>query len=197
MNGYNFTERTRKVLALAREAAQRLGHDAVGPEHILLGLVREGEGVAAAVLQIHGADLEDVRKRVEARLERRTIAARPDLALPYTSQAKKVIELSMHEAKSLSHSYVGTEHLLLGLFGGSATIANEVLRELGLTVEKTRAETLRLLAPDEPAPRRSGLPSANEELALEFEITVKFPDGRVARHHCRGRAEAVRLIQQL
>ena len=111
---YNFTDRVRKVLAMAREEAIRLQHDYVGTEHILLGLIREGEGVAAAVLNNLAVDLEQVQEKVEKTVRRgkATIALGE---LPYTSRAKKVLEFAMAEARELNHSYVGTEHLLLGL----------------------------------------------------------------------------------
>jgi ATP-dependent Clp protease ATP-binding subunit ClpC len=110
---YNFTDRVRKVLAMAREEAIRLQHDYVGTEHILLGLIREGEGVAAAVLTNLSVDLEQVQERIEESVRRgkATIALGE---LPYTSRAKKVLEFAMAEARELNHSYVGTEHLLLG-----------------------------------------------------------------------------------
>src|SRR5712691_4214768 len=112
MNGYNFTDRVRKVLQMAREEAARLHHAYVGTEHILLGLVREGEGVAVAVLTNLNVDLEEIRQKVEETAKKGKVAAAgPDL--PYTSRAKKVLELAMSEARELNHSYVGTEHLLL------------------------------------------------------------------------------------
>ena len=104
---YNFTDRVRKVLAMAREEAIRLQHDYVGTEHILLGLIREGEGVAAAVLQNLSVDLEQIHERVEesVRKGKATIALGE---LPYTSRAKKVLEFAMAEARDFNHSYVGT-----------------------------------------------------------------------------------------
>ena len=110
---YNFTERVRKVLSMARQEAIRLQHDYVGTEHILLGLIREGEGVAAHVLGNLSVDLDRIHERVEesVRKGKATIALGE---LPYTSPAKKVLEFAMSEAHELNHSYVGTEHLLLG-----------------------------------------------------------------------------------
>jgi ATP-dependent Clp protease ATP-binding subunit ClpC len=115
MNGYNFTERVRKVLAMAREEAERLRHEYVGTEHILLGLIREGEGVAAAVLQNLSVDLDDIQQQIEDTVKKGKAAAATGPDLPYTSRAKKVLELAMAEARDLTHNYVGTEHLLLGL----------------------------------------------------------------------------------
>jgi ATP-dependent Clp protease ATP-binding subunit ClpC len=151
---YNFTDRVRKVLAMAREEAIRLQHDYVGTEHILLGLIREGEGVAAAVLTNLSVDLDQIHERVEesVRKGKATIALGE---LPYTSRAKKVLEFAMAEAKDFSHSYVGTEHLLLGLLREEKGIAANVLNSLGVTLEEARAETLKVLgsdvAPSEPA----------------------------------------------
>jgi ATP-dependent Clp protease ATP-binding subunit ClpA len=144
MNGYNFTDRVRKILQMAREEAARLNHKYVGTEHILLGLIREGEGVAVAVLTNLNVDLVDVQQRIEEKTKTKpSAAAGPDL--PYTSRAKKVLELSMAEARELRHSYVGSEHLLLGLLREEKGIAAQVLVAAGLTLESARAETLRLL----------------------------------------------------
>jgi ATP-dependent Clp protease ATP-binding subunit ClpC len=144
---YNFTDRVRKVLAMAREEAIRLQHDYVGTEHILLGLIREGEGVAAAVLMNVNVDLEQIHERIEdsVRKGKATIALGE---LPYTSRAKKVLEYAMAEARELNHSYVGTEHLLLGLLREEKGIAAQVLNALGVTLEDARAETLKLLGSD-------------------------------------------------
>ena len=150
MNGYNFTERVRKVLALAREEALRLRHEYVGTEHLLLGLIGEGKGVAAAVLENLSADPDLLREKVEATVKRGSKKAQTGPDLPYAARAKKVLELAMGEARDLNHGYVGSEHLLLGLLLEAQGIAAQVLRDAGLTVESARAETLRLLASDPP-----------------------------------------------
>ena len=144
---YNFTERVRKVLSMARQEAIRLQHDYVGTEHILLGLIREGEGVAAHVLGNLDVDLDRIHERVEesVRKGKATIALGE---LPYTSPAKKVLEFAMAEARELNHSYVGTEHLLLGLLRESKGIAAQVLNSLGVTIDEARAETLKVLGSD-------------------------------------------------
>src|SRR5918992_2949705 len=146
---YNFTDRVRKVLAMAREEAIRLQHDYVGTEHILLGLIREGEGVAAAVLMNLNVDLEQIHERVEesVRKGKATIALGE---LPYTSRAKKVLEFAMAEARDLHHSYVGTEHVLLGLLREEKGIGAQVLMGAGLDLPRSRVETLRLLGTDPP-----------------------------------------------
>ncbi|MBI2796373.1 MAG: ATP-dependent Clp protease ATP-binding subunit [Gemmatimonadetes bacterium] len=150
MNGYNFTERVRKVLAMAREEAARLHHEYVGTEHILLGLIREGEGVAAAVLQNLNVDLDEITQKIEETVKKGKAAQATGPDLPYTSRAKKVLELAMSEARELTHSYVGTEHLLLGLLREEKGIAAQVLTDAGVNLEAARAETLRLLGNDVP-----------------------------------------------
>jgi ATP-dependent Clp protease ATP-binding subunit ClpC len=148
MNGYNFTERVRKVLAMAREEASRLHHEYVGTEHILLGLIREGEGVAATVLQNLNVDLEEIQQKIEETVKKGKAPQASDL--PYTSRAKKVLELAMAEARDLNHSYVGTEHLLLGLLREEKGIAAQVLADAGINLDAARAETLRLLGTEMP-----------------------------------------------
>jgi ATP-dependent Clp protease ATP-binding subunit ClpC len=150
MNGYNFTERVRKVLAMAREEAARLHHEYVGTEHILLGLIREGEGVAAAVLQNLSVDLDEIQQKIEETVKKGKAAQTTGPDLPYTSRAKKVLELAMSEARELNHSYVGTEHLLLGLVREEKGIAAQVLTDAGVNLEAARAETLRLLGTEMP-----------------------------------------------
>ena len=135
MNGYNFTDRVRKVLQMAREEAARLHHEYVGTEHILLGLIREGEGVAAAVLTNLNVDLEEIQQKIEETVKKGKAAAAAGPDLPYTSRAKKVLELAMSEARELNHSYVGTEHLLLGLLREEKGIAAAVLTNLDVDLE--------------------------------------------------------------
>src|SRR5437899_1085212 len=136
MNGYNFTDRVRKVLQMAREEAARLHHEYVGTEHILLGLIREGEGVAAAVLTNLNVDLEEIQQKIEETVKKGKAAAAAGPDLPYTSRAKKVLELAMSEARELNHSYVGTEHLLLGLLREEKGIAAQVLTDAGVNLDK-------------------------------------------------------------
>ena len=145
MNGYNFTDRVRKVLQMAREEAARLRHEYVGPQHILLAIVEEGEGVASAVLTNLDVDLEEVERRVEAAVKPGTDDGTTGPDLPYTSRAKKVLEFAMSEARELNHSYVGTEHLLLGLIREEKGVAAQVLLELGVGLDVARAETARLV----------------------------------------------------
>jgi len=149
MQGYNFTERVRKVLAMAREESARLNHEYVGTEHILLGLLREGEGVAATILQNLSVDADEVERVINEVVKKGTPTHRgPDL--PYTSRAKKVLELAMAEAREVNHSYVGTEHLLLGLLREEKGIAAQVLHDAGLTMANAREEMLRILGTETP-----------------------------------------------
>jgi ATP-dependent Clp protease ATP-binding subunit ClpA len=152
MNGYNFTERVRRVLALAREEAARLRHEYVGTEHILLALIRDDGGVAITALRSLNVEPESLRDKLLAviKLGTQEGRARPDL--PYTSRAKKVLELAMKQARELNHSYVGTEHLLLGLIDERKGIAAQILVDAGATLEVTAAAIVRLLGSPEHAP---------------------------------------------
>lgn len=150
MNGYNFTERVRKVLVMAREEAVRLHHEYVGTEHILLGLIREGEGIGAAVLQSLSVDLDALQQTIEDTVKKGKAQQTTGPDLPYTSRGKKVLELAMSEARDLNHTYVGTEHLLLGLLREEKGIAAQVLVESGVTIEGARREMLVLVATEHP-----------------------------------------------
>ncbi len=139
-----FTDRARKVMQLANQEAQRFNHEYIGTEHILLGLVKEGSGVAANVLKNLDVDLRKIRLEVE-----KLVQSGPEMVtvgkLPQTPRAKKVIEYSMEEARNLNHSYVGTEHILLGLLREQEGVAAQVLMNLGLKLEDVREEVLNLL----------------------------------------------------
>jgi len=139
-----FTDRARKVMALANQEAQRFNHEFIGTEHILLGLVKEGSGVGATVLKNLDVDVKKLRLEVE-----KVVKSGPDMVtmgkLPQTPRAKKVIEYAIEEARALNHNYVGTEHILLGLLRESEGIAAQVLMNLGLKLEDVRQEVLNLL----------------------------------------------------
>ncbi|GIN72234.1 negative regulator of genetic competence ClpC/MecB [Bacillus sp. J14TS2] len=141
-----FTERAQKVLALSQEEALRLGHSNIGTEHILLGLVREGEGIAAKALYGLALSPEKIQKEVENLIGRGNEQSQD---LHYTPRAKKVIELSMDEARKLGHSYVGTEHILLGLIREGEGVAARVLTNLGVSLNKARQQVLQLLGNNE------------------------------------------------
>src|ERR671911_3180044 len=154
-----FTDRARKVMQLANQEAQRFNHEYIGTEHILLGLVKEGSGVAANVLKNLDVDLRKIRLEVE-----KIVQSGPDMVtmgkLPQTPRAKKVIEYAMEEARNLNHNYVGTEHLLLGLLREQEGVAAQVLMNLGLKLEDVREEVLNLLGhnpmPNENEPGGGG-----------------------------------------
>ncbi|QDU87877.1 ClpA/B family protein [Pirellulimonas nuda] len=139
-----FTDRARKVMQLANQEAQRFNHEYIGTEHVLLGLIKEGSGVAANVLKNLDVDLRKIRLEVE-----KLVQSGPDMVtmgkLPQTPRAKKVIEYSMEEARNLNHNYVGTEHILLGLLREQEGVAAQVLMNLGLKLEDVREEVLNLL----------------------------------------------------
>ncbi len=139
-----FTERARKVIVYAKEEARRFNHDYIGTEHLLLGLIREGEGVAAAVLQKLGLDLETIRLEVEKLVQP---GPQTQVAgdIPFTPRSKKALELSAEEARALGHNYIGTEHLLLGLVKEGEGMAYRVLLNLGLDLGKLRNEVMELL----------------------------------------------------
>ncbi|WP_342043488.1 ATP-dependent protease ATP-binding subunit ClpC [Bacillus sp. OTU2372] len=152
-----FTERAQKVLALAQEEAIRLGHNNIGTEHVLLGLVREGEGIAAKALYGLGLGSEKIQKEVENLIGK---GQETSQTIHYTPRAKKVIELSMDEARKLGHSYVGTEHILLGLIREGEGVAARVLNNLGVSLNKARQQVLQLLGSNESGSHQGGA-SAN------------------------------------
>ena len=194
MKGYNFTERTRKVLMLAREEAARLGHEYVGTEHMLLGLIREGEGIAATVLQNLNAELDEIWQRVEETVKKGAAQTTgPDL--PYTSRAKKVLELAMEEARALQHSYVGTEHLLLGLLAEAKGIAVQVLGSFGVTLERARAETLRILGTELPAYPPTDPPP--HEKPARIGLSLHYSNGAVVRKNFTNVADAASFLSAL
>ena len=145
-----FTERARKVLVLAKEEARRFSHDYIGTEHILLGLIREGDGVACAVLQNLGTDLERARLEVEKLISPgSSTSVMGDI--PFTPRAKKALELATEEARTLSHNYIGTEHILLGLIREGEGVAYQVLFSLGIDLKRARQEIVALLGGEQEA----------------------------------------------
>ncbi|QGH32689.1 AAA domain-containing protein [Gracilibacillus salitolerans] len=148
-----FTERAQKVLALSQEEAVRLGHNNIGTEHILLGLVSEGEGIAAKALHAIGLGADKIRDEVESLIGKGNEVSQ---TIHYTPRAKKVIELSMDEARKLGHSYVGTEHILLGLIREGEGVAARVLNNLGVSLNKARQQVLQLLGSSESGGSQNG-----------------------------------------
>ncbi|MDU0814579.1 ATP-dependent protease ATP-binding subunit ClpC [Bacillus siamensis] len=160
-----FTERAQKVLALAQEEALRLGHTNIGTEHILLGLVREGEGIAFKALEALGLNSDKMQKEVESLIGR---GQESTTSVPhYTPRAKKVIELSMDEARKLGHSYVGTEHILLGLIREGEGVAARVLNNLGVSLNKARQQVLQLLGSNETGTSGAGTNSSANTPTLD------------------------------
>jgi ATP-dependent Clp protease ATP-binding subunit ClpC len=204
-----FTDRARKVMALANQEAQRFNHEYIGTEHILLGLVKEGSGVGATVLKNLDVDVKKVRLEVE-----KLVKSGPDMVtmgkLPHTPRAKKVIEYAIEEARSLNHNYVGTEHLLLGLLRETEGIAAQVLMNVGLRLEEVRQEVLNLLGAgvdtNEPAgldmkmggPAVGGKPKSKTPALDSFgrDLTQLAADGELDPVIGRKR-EIERLIQIL
>jgi len=158
-----FTDRARKVMALANQEAQRFNHEYIGTEHILLGLVKEGSGVGATVLKNLDVDIKKLRLEVE-----KLVKSGPDMVtmgkLPQTPRAKKVIEYAIEEARALNHNYVGTEHILLGLLRETEGIAAQVLMNLGLKLEDVRQEVLNLLG--------AGVDDGPAELGMKMSPTT-------------------------
>ena len=174
----NFTPRAQQVLALARKEADRFNHNFVGTEHLLLGLIKLGQGVAVNVLQKIGLDLETVRMEVE-----KVVGTGPDQKMigniPYTPRVKKVLSLAAKEAKALSHTYVGTEHILLGLLREGDGIAARVLKNMDVDIELTRQEILKELDPNFNAAEESalgeGATPAGEKVSADKKGEVKTP----------------------
>jgi hypothetical protein len=154
MNAYNFTDRVRKVLQLARDEAARLRHASVGTEHLLLGLVAEGRGVAVVALRNAGVELDGLRQKVEAMVRQGEATAATGPALPYTSGARAVFEFALTEARELHHSEVDSEHLLLGLLREEQGIAARALTDAALTLEGVRSEIARVRAAAPPQEHR-------------------------------------------
>ena len=138
-----FTDRARRVVTLAQEEAKELNHGYIGTEHILLGMIQEGEGVAAKALESLGISLEAVREQVEEIIGRGS--QQPTGHIPFTPRAKKVLDLSLREAKQLRHNYIGTEHILLGLIREGEGVAAQVLVKLGADLNRVRQQVIQLL----------------------------------------------------
>ncbi|MFH1519667.1 MAG: ATP-dependent Clp protease ATP-binding subunit [Candidatus Omnitrophota bacterium] len=194
-----FTERARKVLVLAKEEARRFNHDYIGTEHILLGLVREGEGVACAVLQNLGVDLERLRIEVEKLVSTGSVGSVLG-DIPFTPRAKKALELAAEEARGLSHNYIGTEHILLGLLKEEEGIASQVLLSVGVDLMGLRKEISALLGGTaHPQPSGGAGQTASKTPALDSfgrDLTKLTKDGKLDPVIGRT-AEIERIIQIL
>ena len=191
-----FTERARKVIILAKEEAKRFNHDYIGTEHILLGLVREGEGVAAMVLEKMGVSLENIRIEIE-----KLVQPGPTTQiigdLPFTPRAKKALELAAEEARSLGHNYIGTEHLLLGLLREEEGVASQVLLNLNLDLSTVRNKVMEVLGSELPGLGQSGAKTKTPALdAFGRDLTALAKENKldpvIGRHN-----EIERVIQIL
>lgn len=191
-----FTERAQKVLALAQEEAVRLGHNNIGTEHILLGLIREGEGIAAKALIALGLSLDKIQDEVESLIGR---GQEQPTNIAYTPRAKKVIELSMDEARKLGHTYVGTEHILLGLIREGEGVAARVLNNLGISLNKARQQVLQLLGSSEAVSSHHGTPQNVSTPTLDGlarDLTASAKEGNLDPVIGRSK-EIERVIQVL
>jgi len=190
-----FSERARRVLSLAQEEAQRFNHNYIGTEHILLGLVRETEGVAARVLSSLGVDLTKVRSAVEFIIGRGEKPAQGEIGL--TPRAKKVVELAVDEARRMNHTYIGTEHLLIGLLREGEGVAAGVLESLGVTLEKVRGETHRILSHSAPASGQGARTSTRTPTLdqLGVDLTVAARSGKL--DPVVGREQEIQRVVQI
>ena len=175
-----FTERAQKVLALSQEEAIRLGHHNIGTEHILLGLIREGEGIAAKALKELGLEAKKIQDEVEKLIGKGT---QPMKSIHYTPRAKKVVELSQDEARKLGHPYVGTEHILLGLIREGEGVAARVLHNLDVSLNKARQQVLQLLGSNEAQSSQQGRQTSNVSTptldSLARDLTASAREGKV------------------
>ncbi|MFH1382630.1 MAG: ATP-dependent Clp protease ATP-binding subunit [Chloroflexota bacterium] len=175
-----FSERARRVLTLAQEEAQNLNHNYIGTEHILLGLIREEEGVAAKVMVNLGINLGKVRSAVEFIIGRGEKATKGEIGL--TPRAKRVIELAIDEARRLGHTHIGTEHLLLGLLHEGEGVAAGVLDSFGVTLDQTRTEVLRVLSQGGPSPRAKPVHTGSRTPVLDqlsVDLTEAYRKGKL------------------
>ena len=155
MNDEHYSDRSGRVMHLANKEAQRFSHEYIGTEHVLLGLIAEGQGIGASVLKNLDIDLEKTRREVERIIIRGPATTYSVDKLPLTPRVKKAIEYAIQEARTLNHNYVGTEHLLLGLVREREGVAAQVLMNLGLTLDRIREEVLCLLGRTYTGPQRA------------------------------------------
>ena len=188
-----FTDRARRVVVLAQEEARILNHNYIGTEHILLGMIHEGEGVAASALESLGISLTAVRSQVEEIIGRGQAA--PTGHIPFTPRAKKVLEFSLREALQLGHNYIGTEHILLGLIREGEGVAAQVLQKLGADLNRVRQQVIQLLEEDagrgevqpeppiEPEDFTARVARAEEIEAVAREVAAEFGHESVEPGH--------------
>jgi len=179
----DFTPRAQQVLTLARKEAERFNHNYVGTEHLLLGLIKLGQGVAVNVLQRMGLDLKTVRMEVE-----KHVGSHPETnmigTIPYTPRVKKVLALAAREAKALNHSYVGTEHILLGLLREGEGVAARVLKSLEVDPARTRNEILKELDPNFTLPETEAeSPQEGDKRDVKTPATIGIAEADLGLYH--------------
>jgi hypothetical protein len=198
--GNNFTPRAQQVFTLARKEADRLNHNFLGTEHVLLGLIALGKGVAVNVLLKMGLDLETVRREVE-----KQVGTGPDQKMigkiPYTPRVKKALDLARKEAKALNHTYVGTEHILLGLLREGEGVAARIFRHLGLDIEMMRQDILKELDPNF-APAASGQTARSDLRPPTSDLRPSTPGDPVDTSkrydvHCTDRSQGVTVYRNV
>jgi hypothetical protein len=171
-----FTDQARRVVVLAQEEARMLNHNYIGTEHILLGLIHEGCGVAAEALESLGISLDAVRQQVEEIIGQGQEV--PSGHIPFTPRGKKVLELSLRESLQLGHNYIGTEHILLGLIREGDGVAGQVLVKLGADLNRVRQQVIQLISSQQPQPGR--LPPREGVAATEARARLDVIEGRLA-----------------
>ncbi|MFR1411072.1 MAG: Clp protease N-terminal domain-containing protein [Akkermansia sp.] len=172
----NFTPRAQQVLAHARREADRFNHHYIGTEHLLLGLLKLGKGVAVTILENLGVELSAVRKQVEEQIGRGT-EPQAEGNIPYTPRVRKVLAMANREAQELNHTYVGTEHLLLGLIRDGDGVAGQILRHFGVDLEQARRELLDVLTPNTRWTRMKTT-SSRTTMTTKRKMNPRHPDGR-------------------
>jgi ATP-dependent Clp protease ATP-binding subunit ClpC len=193
MQGYNFTERVRRALARAREESVALNHPYIGTEHILLGLLADPESLAVVVLSNLDIDrwaVDDTVRTTIRRGDPKQMTSGPDL--PYTSRAKKVLELAMAEARELNHTYVGTEHLLLGLIAETKGIAAQALVDAGVTLDGARREVLRVLGTDAGAASAATPPAGAKP--VNIDLRLRYTNGATVTKQFTSVSDAVTFL---
>ena len=190
-----FTEKAIKVIMLAQEEARRLGHNFVGTEQILLGLIGEGTGIGPKVLKAMGVNLKDARVEVEKIIGRGSGFVAVEI--PFTPRAKRVLELSLEEARQLGHNYIGTEHLLLGLIREGEGVAARVLENLGVDLSKVRSQIIQSLGENNESSSSSSTNRSKTPTLEEFgtNLTQKATEGRL--DPVVGRAKEIERVIQI
>ena len=204
MSGYNFTERVRATLATARSRAVALDHEYVGTEHILLALLTS-EGVGATALQNMDVDLAHACELVMSAVKQGVTESTRGPDAPFTSRSKKVLELSMSEARALNHSYVGTEHLLLGLLGEGEGIAAQVLHQLGVQLDEARHQVLAIIGgpgpalPEDVAHRdvREAVVPPRDELPIAIDVTLRYSNGAAVKRTFTNRRDTAQFLDAI